>query len=179
MKPMNFGSLGQVCLICTTLMAAVSAEGISLDPVTVNLDLGDLEDYTIDEGDAIETSHCERPIFDYTIYPVTIESDDGQIELEVHELEEPMEITTWVLEHCILTAGFPSLTEEYEGSGEIFSIDGHDVVMVTANDGDKTVYGAVYSPDEDGGWGSLFFLISSDLPWDVTETIFESVEVEE
>ncbi len=178
MMKTKFRSLGLACLICT-LMAAVSAEEISLDPVTVNIDLGDIEDYTIEVGDAIEATHCERPEFDYTIYPVTIESDDGQIELEVHELDEQMEITTWVLEHCILTAGFPSLTEEYEGSGESFTMDGHDGVMVTADDDDRTVYGAVYSPDEDGGWGSLFFLICSDLPWDVTETIFESAEVEE
>ncbi|HPJ30533.1 MAG TPA: hypothetical protein PLZ42_03995 [Methanothrix sp.] len=175
----KFRGLGLSCLIWTALMAAVSAEEISLDPVTVNLDLGNVGGYTIDVGDAVRASHCERPEFDYTIYPATIESDDGRIELEVHELDEPMEITIWVLEHCILTAGFPSLSEEYEGSGESFTMDGHDGVRVTADDDDRTVYGAVYSPDENGGWGSLLFLISSDLPWDVTETIFESVEVED
>ncbi len=179
MMKTKFGMLGLGCLICTALMAAVSAEEISLDPVTVNLDLGDLEDYTIDEGDAIETSHCERLEFDYMIYPATIEGGDGRIELEVHVLDEPMKITPWVLEHCILTAGFASLTEDDEGAGESFTMDGHDAVMMTTSDGDQTVYCAIYSPDEEGGWGSLLVLMNSDLPWDVTKTIFESVEVDE
>lgn len=139
MMEMKFGSLILTCLICTTLMTAGSAEEISLDPVTVNLDLGDLEDYMIDEGDSIKISHCERPKFDYTIYPVTIESGEGWIELEVHELDEPTEMTSWVLEHCLITAGLATLTEENEGAGESFTIDGHDAIMVTTSDGDQPV----------------------------------------
>jgi len=165
-------------LICATLMIAVSAEEISLDVVTIDLDLGDLEDYSIEEGDVIETSHCERPMFDYSVYPALIKSNAGRIELEVHELDEPMEMTAWVLEHSLITAGLPSLTEDLEGAGESFTIDGHDAIMVTANDGEKTVYGAIYSPDEVDGWGSLLFLISCDLPEEVTEAIFESIEVD-
>jgi hypothetical protein len=179
MMDMKSRSLILAFLICATPMTAVSAEEISLDPVTVNLGLGNLEDYAIDEGDAIETKHCERPKFDYSVYPVSIESDAGRIELEVHVLDEPVEMTAWVLEHSLITAGLSSLTEELEGSGESFTMDGHDAIMMTTNDGEKTVYGAVYSPDEVDGWGILLFLISSDLPLDVTETIFESVEVDE
>jgi len=174
----KFRKLGLTFLICTALMAAVSAEEISLGPVTVNLDLEVLEGYTIDVGDAIEASHCKRPEFDYMIYPVTIESDDSQIELEVHELDEPMEMTPWVLEHSLITAGLPSLTPKLEGAGASFTVDGHDAILVTAKDGDKTAYGAIYSPDEGEGWGRLLFLISSDLPWDVTEIVFESIEVD-
>ena len=59
---------------------------------------------------------------------------------------------------------------------ESYTIDGKQGILATINiDPKNPKYIVAWSPDQKGQTGTIVCLIGSDLPWETTKKIFDSV----
>jgi hypothetical protein len=59
---------------------------------------------------------------------------------------------------------------------ENYTIDGHQGLLATINkDPENPLYIVAYSPDLRDGSGRTVCIVGSDLPWETTKSIFDSV----
>lgn len=176
--------LAAICLIGMTSLTALAAnETIALGPAIISLDLGGIGTYTVEKGDVVSTDH-EKPRFQYEIAPANIKIDgtSDQVMMEVHQLStsEPMnspisrkdQVTG--IEHCIERSDIIPVGEEMKT--ETYTIDGHQGILATINsDPENPLYIAAWSPDLKDDTGTIVCLVGSDLPWETTKKIFDSV----
>ena len=172
-------------IAATPAIAIASGETIALGPAIISLDLENIGSYTIEKESVISMDHEEKDIrFQYEITPANIIIDDelGQITLEVHQMSalEPMDEPiserdqSTGIEHCIqksdMIHGSREMTmEEYE-------VDGYDGVLATVEiDSDDPLYVLGWCLDQKDGAGSVVCVIGSDLPWETTKEIFDSI----
>ncbi len=61
---------------------------------------------------------------------------------------------------------------------EAYNIDDNQGILATINsDPNNPLYIVAWSPDQKDGTGSIVCLIGSDLPWETTKKIFDSVSL--
>ena len=184
-------------IAATPAIAIASGETIALGPATISLDLENIGSYTIEKESVISMDHEEKDIrFQYEITPANIIIDDklGQIILEVHQMStaEPMDVPiserdqSTGIEHCI------QKSDMIHGSREMtmkeYEVDGHDGVLATIeidSDDPLSALGLIESNDplyvlgwcldQKDGEGSVVCVIGSDLPWETTKDIFDSI----
>jgi len=184
-------------IAATPAIAIASGETITLGPATISLDLENIGPYTIEKESVISTDHEEKDIrFQYEIIPANIIIDDtsGQITLEVHQMStsEPMDEPiskkdqSTGIEHCIqksnmMPGGQEMTMKEYE-------VDGYDGVLATIENDSNNPLSALgltesndplyvlgWCLDQKDGAGSVVCVIGSDLPWETTKEIFDSI----
>ena len=81
------------------------------------------------------------------------------------------------LEHCLEMSNMIPRGEAIQT--EAYTIDGRQGCMATINsDPENPRYIVAYSPDEQSGSGTTVCIIGSDFPWEATEKLFNSVEIE-
>jgi len=176
--------LAVFCLIGMTFVTALAKdETITLGSASISLDLGSIGSYAVEKGDVVSMDH-KKPRFQYEIAPASIKIDgtSDQVMLEVHQMSasEPLDSPisgkdqATGMEHCIersdmMPVGEDMLTEAY-------TIDGHQGVLATINsDPENPLYIAAWSPDQKDDAGTVLCLVGSDLPWETTKMIFDSV----
>lgn len=174
----------------TTAIVLASTETIKLGPAEISLDLQSAGSNTVEEGDAIKLQHEygeEGTYFEYTIYPATVKFDDtsSKVLIEVHQMSESEDLDATIagkekisgLEHCIEQAEMMADYVDYKA--EPYTIDGHEGILATVDTGNENpFYVAAYSPDEVTGSGSIVCIIGSDLIWETTENIFNSLNTQ-
>ena len=177
--------IAALCLLSmTSAIGIATEETIKFGSASISLDLGTLESYYVEKGDPSSEDH-KKPDFQYEIIPASIRIDgtSKQVQIEVHKMSmsEPLESPISNkdpangLEHCIeksnmIPVGEDILTEPY-------IIDGQQGLLATINsDPENPFYIVAYSPDIKSGLGTIVCIIGSDLPWDTTKSIFDSVE---
>lgn len=85
--------------------------------------------------------------------------------------------TTSGLEHCMEKSSIIPRGERIQT--EAYTIDGREGRNATINsDPENPLYIVAFSPDEQNGSGSTVCVIGSDLPWETTEKLFNSVEID-
>jgi len=166
------------CCIVICSFAPAGAQTVTLGQASISLDLDLMGEHQVQIEDPLEDFHkSPKEKFYYTIYPATVTSDAGQIILELHVLEEALEVDSWLLEHCIEESDLAP----YEMQSEPMTFDGHSGVLVKGfsdSGGNDPRYLASFSPDGDSGWGKIFLIVGSDLPWDSSAAIFDTLQVE-
>jgi hypothetical protein len=172
------------CLISMTSATALAADdAITLGPVSISLDLGGVGSYAVEKGDVVSMDH-EKPRFQYEIVPASIKINDisDQVMLEVHKMStsEPLDSPisgrdqTTGIEHCIERSDMMPVKGDMKT--EAYTVDGHQGVLATINcDLENPLYIVAWSPDRKDGTGAILCLIGSDLPWETTKKIFDSV----
>jgi hypothetical protein len=81
------------------------------------------------------------------------------------------------LEHCMEKSSMIPRGERIQT--EPYTIDGRQGCNATINGDPKNpMYIVAYSPDEQNGSGTTVCIIGSDIPWEATEKLFDSVEIE-
>ena len=81
------------------------------------------------------------------------------------------------LEHCLEKSNMIPTGEAIQT--ELYTIDGRQGCNATINgDSKNPLYIVAYCPDEQSGSGTNVCIIGSDLPWEDTEKLFNSVEIE-
>jgi hypothetical protein len=173
-----------VCLIGMTCATALAAdETITLGSTSISLDLGGIGSYAVEKGDVVSTDH-DKPRFQYEIAPATVKIDGAseQVMLEVHQMSASEPLSSPIsrkdqitgMEHCIEKSDIMPVGEEMKT--EEYTIDGHQGILATVNsDPEKPIYIAAWSPDQNDDAGTIVCLVGSDLPWETTKKIFESV----
>jgi len=173
-----------ICLMGMTSAAALAAdETITLGPARISLDVGSIGSYVVEKGDVVSMDH-EKPRFQYEIAPANIKIDDtsAQVMLEVHQMSasEPLDSSisekdqATGIEHCIEKSDMMPVGEDMRT--EAYTIDDHQGVLVTINsDPNNPLYIVAWSPDQKDGSGTIVCLIGSDLAWETTKKIFDSV----
>ncbi|MFA5579974.1 MAG: hypothetical protein WDA01_10860, partial [Methanothrix sp.] len=202
----TLGALGFLCLLCI-LAASVSADNaavsadmtspegakaptdvISLGVADVSLDLSGIGEYTVETTNLSERGHssqCSYGSFDYDRYHATITSDSGQVLMELQilpsgDIDLGTSINHWTLRHALERwDGVPSRVEATTNcTANSTVIDGKHAATRTYVSEDPVIYAASFSPDEEDGWGAAFFYIKSDFPQEITEELFQSIDVE-
>ncbi|NPV62657.1 MAG: hypothetical protein HPY61_08520 [Methanotrichaceae archaeon] len=186
-------NLKLMALLCLTVAASAvslaAGETLDLGDARISLDLDGLGSYNVEVGSPTSLDHDYDPRnsdFQYTIFPASITFDgaSGQIQIEVHQMSTSQPLDTPIsdkdtstgLEHCISEADM--MPRRSQVQMEPYSIDGQDGTLATVGQGDDQMYIVAYSPDQNGGSGATVCVIGSDLPWEATEKIFDSVEVQ-
>lgn len=184
-----FAALCLMALASSITLAAT--ETIELGPAKVSIDPQGIGTYKLEKEDPISEDHkYENYTFTYQFFPADIKSDktSDKIQIEVHKISVPQPLDTVIsqgtvekktgLEHCaeksdMMPAGSDIKTESY-------TIDGHKGLLITVKGKwDNPFYLAAYSPDQKkDGSGSIVVVVGSNLPWDTTKTIFESVKTQ-
>lgn len=190
-----------ISLLCLTLAIGYSAsaakETIELGPTKISMDLSALGSYSIEKGSSSSDEHkFANYSFSYTLYPASIINDknSNQVKIEVHEMDKLERLNKPILDlsepipqlndslgltHCVAQSAL--LPKSNEVRKEPYTIDGHDGILVTANNNamqKEPVYLVAYSPDQKGDSGKIICIVSSDLPWDATKSIFDSISIE-
>jgi hypothetical protein len=179
-----------LCVLCLTAMIAF-ADGtpIELGPVNIAINLGVMDNYKIERGSSYSDNHPgEGYDFSFQIYPVSISNSSTQdlVKIEVHQMDAKQSLNTTVqqledsssdLEHCVRqSALLPMLANTNQ---ELYTIDGREGLLMMVDEGeDEPRYIAAYSPDQENGSGTIVCIISSDLPWDATNELFQSVRTQ-
>ncbi|VVB69066.1 Uncharacterised protein [uncultured archaeon] len=172
-----------ICLMSMTSATVLAAdETITLGPASISLDLGNIGFYVVEKGDVVSMDH-ERPRFQYEIASANIKIDaSDKVVLEVHQMSTPERLDSPIsrrdqatgIEHCIERSDMMPVTGDMKT--EAYTIDGHQGVLATINnDPNNPLYVAAWSPDQKDGTGTIVCLIGSDLPWEMTKKIFNSV----
>ncbi len=176
--------LAVFCLIGMTFVTALAKdETITLGSASISLDLGSIGSYAVEKGDVVSMDH-KKPRFQYEIAPASIKVDgtSDQVMLEVHQMSasEPLDSPisgkdqATGIEHCIERSDMMPVGEDM--FTEAYTIDGHQGVLATINsDPENPLYIAAWSPDQKDDTGTIVCLIGSDLPWETTKKIFDSV----
>ncbi len=171
------------CLLSMASATALAAdETITLGPARISLDLGNIGSYVVEKGDVVYMDH-EKPRFEYEIAPANIKTNTSEnVMLEVHQLSasEPLDSPisrrdqVTGIEHCIERSDMMPVKGDVKT--ETYTIDGHQGVLATIDsDPNNPLYIAAWSPDLKDGTGTVVCLIGSDLPWETTKKIFDSV----
>lgn len=80
------------------------------------------------------------------------------------------------LEHCMEMSKIIPVGEHIQT--ESYTIDGQQGLIATINsDPKKPRYFVAYSPDEQSGSGTIVCIIGSDLQWEETERLFNSLQI--
>ena len=179
-----------ICLMCmATTIALASNDAVDLGPASVSLDLSVGGSYSIAKGESTELEHDYDKMtseFQYSIYPATVTYDgtSSQVMIEVHEMSQSRSLDEQIsgrrqisaLVHCLEQSEMMPRRADYDT--ESYTIDGHEGILATVDTGsDSPLYIAGFCPDENNGSGSIICFIGSDLPWETTKSIFESVSV--
>ncbi len=189
MKKLKF--IAALCLMISISAVALAAgETLDLGPAIISLDLGSIGLYAVEMEDPSSLDHNYDPVnadFKYTVYPASITFDDssGRVQIEVHQMSmsEPLDapisrkdISTG-LEHCIREADM--MPRGADVQMEPYTIDGREGILATLDRGeDDLMYIAAYSPDQEDESGTIVCLVGSSLPWEITESIFTSIETQ-
>ena len=171
-----------ICMISAISIAA--AEKVELGSASVSLNLNGLGSFNVEKGDPSSMDH-EKIDFQYTINPANINLEDSSntVQIEIHEMSisEPLDSSisrkdpASGLEHCMEKSNMVPFGEDLET--EPYTIDGKQGLLATLNgDLENPMYIVAYSPDEESGSGSIVCVIGSNLPWENTKSIFDSVE---
>jgi hypothetical protein len=81
------------------------------------------------------------------------------------------------LEHCLEKSNMIPTGEAIQT--ETYTIDSRQGCMATIDsDPENPRYIVAYSPDAQNGSGTTVCIIGSDFPWEDTEKLFNSVEIE-
>jgi hypothetical protein len=182
--------LAAFCLICSisasTTVSAASGETIDLGPAQISMYLASIGDYTVEKESSSSADHHEKGVdFIYPIYPATITADEtsGQVLIEVHEMSASMPLDTAIswrdtatgLKHCIEQSELVPRRAAIQT--EPYQIDGHEGILAKVDEGGSDpMYIAAYSPDQKDGSGTIVCIVGSNLPWQTTKTIFDSIE---
>ena len=206
MKIKTLGVVGLLCFLCI-LAASVLADEvnvstkmaspeelstpkavISLGVADVSLDLSEIGDYTTEIINLSESGHsseCSYGSFDYDRYQANITSDLGRVLLDLQTLPSGVmdlgaSTNYWTLRHGLERwDGVPARTEATtKSTANSTIIDGKNATTRTYVSEDPVIYSALFSPDEEDGWGMVFFYIKSDFPQEISEGIFQSIDVE-
>jgi len=173
-----------LCLMSLASTVALAAsETINFGPASISLDLESIGSYTVEKGAPSSMDH-KRPDFLYEIIPASITSDSfsNQVSLEVHQMSMSVPLyesiskknTATGLEHCIEKSEMMPVGEDMKT--ENYTIDGHQGLLATINkDPENPLYIVAYSPDLRDGSGRIVCIVGSDLPWETTKSIFDSV----
>lgn len=197
MRKELFVVVSLLCLMLTPLLVSATGakETIGLGPARISMDLSAVVNYRVEKGDPSSEEHkFGNYSFSYTLYPASIMNADAssQVMIEVHEMQKPEPLNQKIpelsepipalddgkgLTHCVAQSAL--LPKSKDVKREPYTIDGSDGILVTAyKDSAKRVpvYIAAYSPDQKDGSGKIICIISSDLPWDATKALFDSVK---
>lgn len=167
-----------------------SGEPMQLGPANVSLNLSLAGSYILEKGKSSELEHDydkQNTDFQYSIYPATAtyEGTSNQVLIEVHEMSISRPLDEQIsgkrqispLEHCIEQSDMMPRRAYYEAKS--YTIDGHEGILLTIDTGENNpLYVAAYSPDEKDGFGSIICIIGSDLPWETTESIIDSIKTQ-
>jgi hypothetical protein len=177
-----------LCLAAATALGAASSNPIELGPVKISMDLSSMGDYKVEKDSPYTDSHPGKGYdFSYQIYPARVSnsSSDGQVNIEVHQMDSKEELSSSVmrlrgssgLEHCVKESGL--LGKRATPGQEAYTIDGREGMLMKVDEGgDEPRYIAAYSPDLESGSGTIVCIISSDLPWNATEGLLQSVRTQ-
>jgi hypothetical protein len=174
--------LAILCMISAISIAA--GEKVELGPASVSLNLNGLGSCIVEKGDPSSMDH-KKPDFQYSITPANIKIDGSSniVQIEVHKMSclEPLlssisrKDPTSSLEHCIEKSDMIPVGEDIQT--EPYTIDGKQGLLTTLDSSSKNpTYIVAYSPDEESGSGTVVCIIGSNLPWESTKSIFDSVE---
>ncbi len=206
MKIKTLGALGFFCLLCI-FAASVSADDagvsadttspegastptdvISLGVASVSLDLSEIGEYTVETTNLSERNHssqCSYGSFDYDRYQANITSDSGQVLMELQilpsgDMDLGASINHWTLRHGLerWDGVLSRVAATANSTANSTTMDGKHAATRTYTSEDPLVYAAAFCPDEEDGWGATFFYIRSDFPQEITEGIFQSIDVE-
>lgn len=173
----KFEILGLSIMLFAGFAAIAAAEDLTLGTAQISLDTSGLGDCSVDTGDPIDDYHdSPRCDFGYTLYPSTISSEDGRITLELFQLDQTCDVTQDLLEHCVSESDLAPYGTEVEP----FTVNGHAGIMAKGYADEaqtKTLYVAAFSPEGDSGPAKTFMIVGSDLSWDLTSSILDSLEV--
>ncbi|MCJ7444507.1 MAG: hypothetical protein MUO26_08260 [Methanotrichaceae archaeon] len=80
----------------------VAAEDLTLGPAMVSIDLGEFGDYKVGSVGSFNDFHkSSKGKFGYTIFQTVVFNQENKVMLELHLLDEPIDVTPELLEHCI------------------------------------------------------------------------------
>lgn len=181
-----------LCFVSTNWAVAVAAsETIELGPARISLELGDLGSFFVENGDTSSMVH-KKPDFQYDISSASIKVNGSShlVQIEVHRMslsepllspiskkEPPRRENISGLEHCLERSNMILRGEAFQT--EPFTINGRQGFMATIDsDPENPRYIVAYSPDAQNGSGTTVCIIGSDFPWEATEKLFNSVEIE-
>ncbi|MDD1751582.1 MAG: hypothetical protein LUQ38_00630 [Methanotrichaceae archaeon] len=176
-----------LCLIAGTAFAASAP--IELGPVDISMNLNVMGDYKIEKVSSYSENHPGKGYeFSYQMYQASISNSSTQdpVRIEVHQMDAKESLNSAVpqlkdssigLEHCVRqSALLPMLANTNQ---ELYTIDGREgLLMMVDEEGDEPRYIAAYSPDQENDSGTIVCIISSDLPWDATNELFQSVKTQ-
>jgi hypothetical protein len=181
------------CLMSLTLISTMDighGETLNIGPARISLDLDDMGSYIVQNEETSSFNHrsdARNSEFRYEIYPTSIVSQSAahQVMIEIHQmstsqpLEQPIspKDASTGIEHCIAqSAMMPGRTAIQT---KPYTIDGRQGILATAGDDQgNPLYIAAYSPDERDGSGTIVCIVGSNLPWEITRSIFDSVKTE-
>lgn len=170
------------------MTAFAASNPIELGPAKISMDLTAMGDYKIEKESPYTDNHPGKGYdFSYQIHTASISrgSTDDQVKVEVHQMDSQESLNSAVpqlkgsigLEHCVKESGL--LSKRAKTDQESYTIDGREGLLMKVDEGgDEPRYIAVYSPDQENGSGTVVCIISSDLPWDATKVLFQSVRTQ-
>jgi hypothetical protein len=164
-------------------IAFAANETITLGPTAISVDLGTIGSYNIEKGDAISMDH-KKVGFLYEIIPanIEIEGTSDRVMLEVHELSASQPLDNPIserdsstgIEHCIARSGMMPVGRDM--TTKEYRVNGNKGVLATIENGpNNPLYIIGWCPDQKEGAGSVVCIIGSDLPWETTKQIFDSI----
>jgi hypothetical protein len=170
--------------------AVAAGETVDMGPASVSIDLENIGSYAVEMEGPYSLDHNYDPMnsdFQYTIYPARIKYDDfpNQVLLEVHQmsilelLDRPIseKDTLTGLEHCLEQADM--MPRGVNIQTESYALDGRQGILATVDHGDgNPLYILAYSPDQEGGSGTIVCIVGSNFPWETTKSIFASIETQ-
>lgn len=178
-------ALSLISLISAITVAA--GETVDMGPASVSIDLENLGPYSVEMEGPYSLDHNYDPMnadFQYIIYPARIkfENSNNQVLLEVHQMSasQPLETpiskkdTITGLEHCLEQADMMPRRANVQMNP--YTIDGHEGILATVDIGeDNPLYIVAYSPDQEGGSGTIACIVGSRFPWETTKSIIASI----
>jgi hypothetical protein len=169
---MKLHLLALTCAVLIVYSAPGYAEEKSLGPATISLDLSAISGQ-LEAKDPIQGFHNSHECkFDYTLYPAAISGSEGTVALELYHLAKPLEMTADLLEHCIER----SMLMPFDGQAQPYSIDGCTSVLVEGY-ADKGESQPMYVVALGSQNGDACLVVSSSLPWEISEEIFQSIRL--
>jgi len=178
-----------LCVLCLTSMTALAAsDSIELGPVNLSMDLMAMGNYKIEKESPYSEDHPGKGYdFSYQISTAKVSSSSTQdlVQIVVHQMDAQESLNSAVprlkgssgLEHCVMESGL--LSKRAKADKEPYTIDGRECLLIKVDEGgDEPRYIAAYSPDQEIDSGTIVCIISSDLPWDATNGLFQSVRTQ-